>query len=84
MSCTQGFNMAKTKGSKGGNPNPVKTQEFLAQQYKRQGNIQGKLALKTLTVRVPIEIDEAVRSLPNRTEWLRNAIIAAAQKDGLC
>jgi hypothetical protein len=76
--------VSKTKGAKGGNPNPVQNDEFLEYRFKRQGDLDGKLALKPLCARVPIDVDTAVRSLPNRTEWVRMAIIAAAEKDGLC
>jgi hypothetical protein len=77
------FPMAKTKGAKGGNPHPVQTNEFLEKQFKRQGTVEGALAPKSFSVRLPIELDTAVRSLSNPTEWIRNAIIAAAQKEGL-
>jgi hypothetical protein len=75
--------VSKTKGAKGGNPHPVQNDEFLEHRFKRHGDVEGKLALKPLCARVPIEVDDAVRSLPNKTEWIRNAIIAAAEKDGL-
>jgi hypothetical protein len=76
--------MSKTKGAKGGNPNPVQTDEFLDKQFKRQGLVDGALAPKSFSVRLPVDLDKAVRSLPNPTEWVRKAIIAAAEKDGLC
>ena len=76
--------MAKTKGAKGGNPNPVQTDVFLDKQFKRQGVLEGTLAAKSMSVRLPIEVDKAVRSLPNRTDWIRQVVIDAAKKDGLC
>lgn len=77
------LSMAKTKGAKGGNPHPVQTDKFLEKQFKRQGTTEGALAPKSFSIRLPIELDAVVRSLPNRTEWIRRAIIAAAEKDGL-
>lgn len=53
---------------KGGNP-----QDFL--KYEKP------IAEKPLSVRVDLEIDEFVRSLPNRTEWLREAIAEKYQRE---
>ncbi len=53
---------------KGGNP-----QNF--------NNPERMFALHPLTVRVETHLDEYVRSLPNRTEWLRQAIAAQAERD---
>ena len=39
------------------------------------------VARKPVAVKLPPEIDEFVRSLPNRTEWLRNAIAAQYERD---
>lgn len=39
------------------------------------------LAAKSLSVRVSVELDAWVRSLPNRTEWLRKAIADAYEKE---
>jgi hypothetical protein len=75
--------MAKTKGAKGGNPHPVQNERFLEKQFKRQGVIEGDLSPKPLSVRLPRELDDVVRPLPDRAEWIRKAIIAAAEKDGL-
>lgn len=40
-----------------------------------------EMAQSPLSVRVPIEIDQYVRSLPNRTEWLRQAILEKKQRE---
>lgn len=40
-----------------------------------------ELAKKIVGVALPIKIDEYVRSLPNRSEWLRKAIAEAYQKE---
>lgn len=41
------------------------------------------LADKALSVRVPVSLDQVVRSLPNRPEWLRDAVIEKAEREGL-
>ena len=38
-------------------------------------------AEKPLSVRVPQDIDEYVRSLPNRSQWLEEAITEKARKE---
>jgi hypothetical protein len=39
------------------------------------------LAHAGLMARVPVHIDAAVRSLPNRSAWLRRVITEAAQRE---
>jgi pyrimidine operon attenuation protein/uracil phosphoribosyltransferase len=39
------------------------------------------LADRPTQVRLTVEIDEVVRSLPNRAEWLRRVITEAAQRE---
>lgn len=39
------------------------------------------VARKPVAVKLPPEIDEFVRSLPNKTEWLRQAIAAQYERD---
>lgn len=39
------------------------------------------LAASALMARVPIPIDSLVRSLPNRSAWLRRVITEAAQRE---
>lgn len=58
----------KSMAKKGGNP-----QNF--------NNPERTFAPQPLTVRVETHLDEYVRSLPNRTEWLRQAIAAQAERD---
>lgn len=44
--------------------------------------IYGKaMASKPVSVILPIELDEYVRSLPNRAEWLRETIAARIEQD---
>lgn len=44
-------------------------------------NPEKTFADKPLTVRVEIYLDTFVRSLPNRTEWLREAITEKYQRE---
>lgn len=39
------------------------------------------MASKPVSVMLPVEIDEYVRSLPNRAEWLRQAIAAQVERE---
>jgi hypothetical protein len=55
-----------------GNPNP---------KYKFKQADVGEVAAKPVSVKLPIEIDKFVRSLPNRTEWLRQVIVEAAERE---
>lgn len=41
------------------------------------------LAKKPVAVMLPIVVDEYVRSLPNRTEWLRRVICEAVEREKL-
>jgi hypothetical protein len=72
-------NMAK------GNPSPVQTKEFKAKQFKPQGEIPGNypLAKKATGVKLPVDVDEAIRELPEkeRVSWLRRVICDAARSE---
>lgn len=56
---------------------------------KRKGNYktpfvkyyEEEMAESPLSVRLPAELDTFVRSLPNRTEWLRQVISEAAERE---
>lgn len=65
------------------NPAPVQTPEFLKKQFKPQGEIPPGtvLADKPVSVKLPVEIDVAVRSLPKSSEWLRRVICEAARAE---
>ncbi len=39
------------------------------------------LADKQIQVRLPKDVDEAVRSLPDKTDWLRRVIVEAAKRE---
>jgi hypothetical protein len=64
-----------------GNPSPVISPEFKAQQFKPQGEVNGPLSNKAIGIKLPVEIDKAVRSLPNKAVWLRRVIIEAARRE---
>lgn len=55
-----------------GNPNP---------KNKYKSPYPQPLAKDMIGVRLPVELDSFVRSLPNRTEWLRGAIAAQYERD---
>jgi hypothetical protein len=40
-----------------------------------------ELAVSVTAVKLPIHIDKTVRSLPNRSAWLRRVITEAAQRE---
>lgn len=72
--------MAKKKGDKGGNPAPVQTEEFRAKQIPKS---DVDLAKTALCVKLPVAIDEVVRPMANRSEFMRQAILEKLQRDGL-
>jgi hypothetical protein len=47
----------------------------------RQDTTTEELASLALSARVPLEIDAVVRSLPNRSAWLRRVITEAARRE---
>lgn len=55
-----------------GNPNP---------KNKFTKIYEVPVASRSVSVKLPLELDAYVRSLPNRTEWLRAAIAEKYQKD---
>ena len=55
-----------------GNPNPKHKLKQLGEEA---------MAKLPLAVRVPVDIDEYVRSLPNRAEWLRKLIVEAVERE---
>ncbi len=60
------------------NPNP-KLENLKA--LPRSDNTTTLLAKEILGVRVAADIDAVVRSLPNRSAWLRRIITEAAQRE---
>jgi hypothetical protein len=55
--------------------------EFLAHQIPRQGNVTGPLAPRMTAVRLPVDIDQVVYSLPEKAAWLRRVITEAARRE---
>ena len=41
---------------------------------------QAEMASRPISVRLPLDVDEKVRAIPNRTEFLRKAIAKALQE----
>jgi hypothetical protein len=64
-----------------GNPSLVITPEFKAHQFKRGDDSTEPMAKKNIQLRLTASVDEAVRSLPNRSVWLRRVITEAAQRE---
>jgi hypothetical protein len=64
-----------------GNPNPVITPEFEKARFKRSDPSTEALSDKLLCVRLTQSVDEAVRSLPNMSTWVRRVITEAAQRE---
>ncbi|AFY74279.1 hypothetical protein Syn7502_02274 [Synechococcus sp. PCC 7502] len=60
-----------------GNPHPKNNLQYVT----RQDDTTDKLSPLTLGARLPLEIDALVRSLPNRSAWLRRVITEAAKKE---
>lgn len=54
--------------------------DFLTR-FQAQG--EEPLTLSPMSVRLPPELDAVVRSLPNRTAWLRDAIIEKLEREKL-
>lgn len=65
-----------------GNPDPVMTAEFIAQQRKRADATTEPLAGKQVQVRLPVNVDAAIAKLGSeKTPWLRRVITEAAQRE---
>jgi hypothetical protein len=54
--------------------------DFLTR-FQPQGDVP--MAKQPITVRLPEDIDTIVRSLPNRTEWLREVILDRLEQEKL-
>jgi hypothetical protein len=63
-----------------GNRGP-KAKEFIEQQFKAQGEITTDLSKKAIAVKLPVDVDVVVRSVPNMAAWLRRVITEAAQRE---
>jgi hypothetical protein len=49
--------------------------------FQQQGDVP--MAKQPITVRLPEDIDAIVRALPDRTEWLRSAILEKLDQENL-
>jgi hypothetical protein len=59
--------------------NPKASKNGVSTQFKQKHSVA--LAEKPIPVRLPVDIDAAVRKLSNRSEWLRQVITEAAQRE---
>ena len=50
--------------------------------FEAQG-VGTKSGQKPISVMLPLEIDSVVRSLPNRSEFIRQAVLEKMERDGL-
>ncbi|MCT7964210.1 hypothetical protein NG791_26380 [Laspinema sp. D1] len=63
------------------NPSPVMTEKFAAMQFKPAKD--RALARKAIATKLPEDLDALVRSLPNHSQFVREAIIEKLQREGL-
>ncbi len=67
------------------NPSPVQSKEFVASQFRAQGEILSDqpLSKKATAVKLPLDIEAAIKTLPEeeRAAWLRGVITKAARKE---
>jgi hypothetical protein len=54
---------------------------FMAKVKPRQGECTEPLAPRMTAVRLPVDIDRVVYSLPEKAAWLRRVITEAAQRE---
>lgn len=66
--------MAKTK-----KPQPTEVRADFLTRFQQKGSVP--MAQRPLSVRLPVDLDAKLRSLPNRTEWLRDAILEKMQRE---
>lgn len=62
-----------------GNPNP-KTEHLREYRFESKGRHKN-LAKQSVSVRLPRDLDKYVRSLPNRNQWMIEAILDKALED---
>jgi hypothetical protein len=64
------------------NPNPVIPPKFKESRFVRSDRTTDPLSDKTLSLRLPADIDQAVRSLHHqKSSWLRRVISEAARRE---
>lgn len=64
-----------------GNKNP-KTEHLKKFQYQTEGKYRG-LSSKPVSVKFPPELDQYIRSLPNRNQWIIEAALEKMMKETL-
>ena len=74
--------MAKTKGAKGGNPDPVQTEAFKSQIKPSAADVDEPLAKKPLAVKLPASHDAIVRAMDNKQAFVRAAVREKLERDG--
>lgn len=66
------------------NPNPTQTKAFLEKRFQRQeGKSDRPLAAKPLSIRLPADVDAAIRKLPGTQAWIRRVLEEGARQEGL-
>lgn len=53
----------------------------MSKEILKTDDVTDKLAIAVTSVKLPETIDAVVRSLPNRTAWLRRVITEAAERE---
>jgi hypothetical protein len=62
------------------NPSPRQTPEFLEKQFKPKG---AESLGKVIGVRFPLAIDALLQTLPDKTDFIRQAVIEKLQREKL-
>ena len=77
--------MPKKKGDKGGNPNPVQTEKFLAVINTRNYDMPPDvvLAKSPIAAKLPVDYDAKIRALPDkeRIAWVRRVLMEAVDRE---
>jgi len=63
------------------NNSSVRKQQHLGGRFQPLGD--SPLAAEAVSVRLPVEVDAAVRSIPDRADWLRRVITEAVEREEL-
>lgn len=60
---------------------PLRKQQHLGGRFQPLGD--SPLAADAVGVRLPVDVDAAVRAIPDRADWLRRVITEAVVREGL-
>ncbi|MGL4497561.1 MAG: hypothetical protein ACRCU2_00740 [Planktothrix sp.] len=63
------------------NPNALINEKMKGMQFKPEG--QQAMARKVISTKLPEDIDALVRSLPNYSRFVREAVIEKLEREGL-